>query len=310
MNSRILFTCVVLGSILVAFLKISPNAMPPFSEWSTPVNLGAVINSAWVDAGAAMSKNGLSLYFNSDRPGGFGNQDIWVSQRASLDAPWGTPFNLGPVINSSALDSVPSFSRDEHWMFFNSTRPGGFGQLDMWASYRVNIHDDFAWTDPINLGGNVNSAFFDGGAWLFENDEGGSPLLFFVSTRPGGLGNFDIYVSAIAANGSIGPAALVRELSSAANDRRPSVRFDGLEVFFDSDRPGSAGADLWTSSREEVSQPWSNPVNLGTVVNSASDDIQPFIAADRQTLILASNRPGGYGDHDLYVTTRARVPGH
>ena len=105
---------------------------------------------------------------------------------------------------------------------------------------------------------------------------------------------------------SLSVAALVAELNSAANDRRPSVRFDGLEVFFDSDRIGP-DADLWTSSRDNVSELWSTPVNLGASVNSASDDIQPFIGAERQTLIFASNRPGGFGGFDLYVTTRAKL---
>src|SRR5262249_50760756 len=162
------------------------------------------------------------------RPGGFGNQDIWVSHRASVDALWGIPWNLGTTVNTAALEAVPSLSRDEHWLFFNSTREGGIGQLDIWASYRVNVHDDFAWGSPINLGSNVNSPAFDGGADFFANDDGSSPLLFFVSTRPGGPGNFDIYVSALNKNGVWGPAALVPELNSTANDRRPSVRFDGL----------------------------------------------------------------------------------
>jgi len=134
-------------------------------------------------------------------------------------------------------------------------------------------------------------------------------LLFFVGTRPGGLGGFDIYVSA-AANGSFGPATLVQELNSAADDRRPSVRLDGLEVIFDSDRPGSAGADLWMSAHETVSEPWSNPVNLGSLVNSEADDIQPYLTADGQTLIFPSNRSGGSGNHDLYMSVRMKRPGH
>jgi hypothetical protein len=305
MKSRMIIACAAIGFSLLPFMTAKPFAVPAFSPWSTPVNLGPTINSAWVDAGAAISKDGLSLYFNSDRPGGFGNQDIWVSQRAKKNASWGTPWNLGTVVNTAALEAVPSLSLDEHWLFFNSTRAGGFGQADLWASYRVNVHDDFAWGPPINLGPNVNSTALDAGADLFANDEVGSPLLFFVSARPGGPGNLDIYVSPLTKHG-FGPAALVPELNSVANDRRPSVRFDGLEVFFDSDRIGSAGADLWTSSRDNVSQPWSTPINLGATVNSASDDIQPFIAADPETLIFASNRSGGSGDFDLYVTTRTK----
>jgi hypothetical protein len=250
----------------------------------------------------------LSLYFNSDRPGGHGGMDIWVAQRKSLRAPWGIPWNLGPTINTSELEAVPSLSPDGHWMFFNSTRPGGFGQHDVWASYRINKHDDFAWGPPMNLGPPVNTEFVDAGARLFANRKGGGPLLYFVSTRPGGLGNFDIYISAITSNG-FGPATLIPELSSTANDRRPSLRRDGLEVFFDSDRAGSLDADLWTSTRDSLHEPWSIPVNMGATVNSAATDLMPYLARDRETLFFTSNRPGGSGSFDLYLTTRRKAHG-
>src|SRR5437773_4240357 len=55
-----------------------------FSEWSPPVNLGPTVNTGFIDAGPALSKDGLSLYFNSNRPGGYGGNDIWVSQRAKI----------------------------------------------------------------------------------------------------------------------------------------------------------------------------------------------------------------------------------
>src|SRR5687767_15199214 len=64
-------------------------ASAEYSEWSSPVNLGPVVNSAANDLAAEMSKDGLSLYFGSNRPGGFGANDIYVSRRASVDDPWG-----------------------------------------------------------------------------------------------------------------------------------------------------------------------------------------------------------------------------
>jgi Tol biopolymer transport system component len=307
MTHSIRITCAAVGFTLITLIAADPGATATFSEWSTPVNLGATINTSSGEIGPAISKDGLSLYFNSDRPGGFGGQDLWVSQRASVDAPWGTPQNLGPVVNSGALDAVPSFSRDEHWLFFNSNREGGSGELDLWVSYRAHKHDDFAWEVPVNLGPGVNSEFNDAGAGFFENDEGGRPLLFFVSTRPGGFGNFDIDVVAATAAGSLGPPTLVPELSSAANDRRPSVRFDGREVFFDSDRAGSLGSDLWVSTRETPEQAWSTPTTLGLTVNSTAEDLMPNIAADRKSLFFTSNRPGGSGGFDLYVTTRTKA---
>jgi hypothetical protein len=117
----------------------------PFGQWSQPVNLGPVVNSQFNENTPAISKNGLSLYFDFNGPGGVnqGNplnlEEIWVSQRASLKAPWGKPVNLDafnsvPVINSVGYNTgVPKFSSDGHLMFFQSPRPGGCGAADLYA---------------------------------------------------------------------------------------------------------------------------------------------------------------------------------
>jgi Tol biopolymer transport system component len=304
---------VLTAVVLVALLASYPTAAPKYSDWSAPKNLGAVVNSPFNDQGPAISKDGLSLYFSSGRPGGSGGSDIWVSQRDSLDTQWGPPENLnkfGGVVNTAADDSIPALSRDEHWLFFNSNRSGGSGDTDIWASYRQQTHDDFGWWMPVHIEGGVNSSFKDQGAGYFENDEGGAPLLFFGSDRSGGPGMNDIYVCQLLQllpdRVSSGPASLVAELSSPGDDLRPSVRFDGLEVFFFSNRPGSLGNDLWTATRETVFDSWSNVENLGPVVNSSANEIHPYIAPDRRTLYFASNRAGGLGGQDLYVTTRTR----
>jgi len=302
---RTVLALVVLGGLLVA----SPTAAPNYSPWLAPANLGSDVNSAFNEQGPAVSKDGLSLYFGSDRPGGFGGLDIWVSQRSDRDAAWGPPVNLGATVNTADTDNIPSLSRDEHWLFFNSNRPGGFGGIDIWASYREHTWDDLAWQSPINVGSDVNSPFSDQAASYFANDSGGVPLLFFNSDRPGGKGLTDIYVSELQSDGSFGPASPVTELNSPSVDQRPSVRFDGLELFFFSSRTGTLGfADLWVAVRDTVVDPWSEPANLGPLVNSTVNDLQPYIAPDRRTLYFASNRAGGFGGLDLYVTTRVRQP--
>src|SRR3989442_13696494 len=90
-----------------------------FSDWSEPVNLGPLVNSGSDDFHPAISPNGLSLYITSGRPGGLGGSDIWVSQRARLDDPWGPPQNLGPNINSATNDIAPDFTPDGHWLLFS-----------------------------------------------------------------------------------------------------------------------------------------------------------------------------------------------
>ncbi len=299
----------VIGATWFAF----PAHAQKFSEWSAPVNLGPTINSKYNDQHPAISKNGLSLYFVSNRPGGFGGNDIWVSQRPSLEASWGTPQNLGPTINTSGDDFAPSFSPDGHWLFVGSDRPGGCGGQDIWVSHRKDRDDDFAWEPPVNLGCTLNSTTDDDGPTLFVDKEEDVTILYFTSfQRPDGLGDWDIYASTMnEEDGTFGPAVLVPELSSPLRDTRTAIRRDGLEILLTSNRLGGVGGlDLWVSTRDSTKDPWSTPVNLGPIVNSAFNDGAPALSRDGTTVYFYSNRPGGFGANDLYVTTRTKLHRH
>jgi hypothetical protein len=281
-----------------------------YSDWSAPVNLGALVNSTASDQGPAISKDGLSLYITSNRAGGLGGFDMYVSQRASVDDPWSSPVNLGPTVNTAFDEGNQAFSRDGHYLFFQSKRPGGLGGVDLWVAYREHTHDDFDWQTPVNLGAAINSPADDNGPTYFENEDDGPPLLYFGSLRAGGVGGADIYVSTQLADGSFGAATLVTELSSTANENRPSIRHDGLEIFFQSNRSGSiGGGDLWTATRADTLDPWSTPVNLGSPINSASVEQNAYLSSDGKTLLFSSDRAGGFGGLDLYVSTRTRLRG-
>jgi hypothetical protein len=300
--------CLPIALALMIVFRPGITAAPKFSDWAAPANLGCQINSTFGDQGPAVSKGGHSLYFGSMRPG-FGASDIWVSQRASVHNPWGPPLNLGAIVNTAGVENIPALSRDGHWLFFNSDRPGTSGGAAIWASYRENVHDDFGWQAPVNLGAGIDSPGFELGAAYLENEEAGLPLLFFGRGLMGTT-DTDIYVSEWQTNGTFGEAVFIPELSSPQADQRPSVRFDGLELFLGSDRTGSLGLnDLWVSTRETVFHPWRTPTNLGSMINGAFGDTQPYIAADRLTLYFSSNRPGGCGGFDLYMTTRTKLGG-
>src|SRR5258708_18202155 len=115
----------------------------PFGPWSEPVNLGPVVNSPFDDTHPAISKNGLSLFITSGLPGGVNRanlghfNEIWVAQRASRDDPWGSPQNLGSVINSVGSNTgVPNLSPDEHLIFFTSGLPDGCGGAYLYVARR------------------------------------------------------------------------------------------------------------------------------------------------------------------------------
>ena len=289
----------VTGLLVMSLGWATPDAAH-YSEWSDPVNFGATVNASSTDIAPSISKSGLSLYFSSLRPGGFGGFDLWVSRRLKQTAPWGIPENLGPAINTGSNDQGATLSRDGHFLFFVSDRPGGLGGQDLWVSWRAHTRDDFGWQPPVNLGAGVNSEAHDHGPGYFENDDEGIPLLYFGSARPGGPGSDDIYVSAMTAEGAFASATLVAELSTPFADVGPDVRHDGREMFLHSDRPGSFGLfDLWVSTRDTVFDAWSTPVHMGGI-NTASGEGQPAITSDRETLFFFSaqrprlrHRPSG-----------------
>jgi len=287
------------------------DAAPRFSDWSAPVNLGPPANTTSGDFGSFISKDGLSLYISCDAscPGTTGGFDIRVSQRASVDAPWGPPQKLGPAINTAFDENAPTITNDGHRMLFTSNRPG-FGGNDIWMSRRRDKRDDFGWEPPLNLGSVINTAANDAGGVLFEDDETGTVSLYFTSNRPGTAGAGDIYVSRLMPDGTFSSPVHVAELNSPSSDQQPAIRRDGLEFFLASDRPGTVGVvDLWVATRPRTSDPWGAPVNLGSVVNSASTDARPALSFKGTELYFQSNRPGGFGAFDLYVVTRSKLKG-
>ena len=122
----ILALAVLIGATIIAsgptaFTASATVNVPPPPIWSAPVNLGPVINSSASDQGPAISPDGLSLYVTSNRiAGSLGGFDMYVSQRASVNEPWGSPVNLGPAVNTDSDEGNAAFddSGDEiHHVF-------------------------------------------------------------------------------------------------------------------------------------------------------------------------------------------------
>ena len=305
-RTRLWQSLIVAG--VVAGGLIATTSAQQFTDWSPPVNLGPVVNSSFNDQHPAISPDGLSLYFVSDRPGGAGGLDLWVTQRDSLEDPWQTPVPLNPPINAAGTEFAPTFSPSGHALFFGSDRPGGCGAQDLWVSFRQNKRDDFGWQAPRNLGCVVNSSGSDDGPTYVEEDDEHVTLYFTSLNRPGGLGDWDIWASSMNPDGTFNPPVNVIELNSPARDTRTAIRRGGHEIILTSGRTGGIGGlDLWMATRDDQSPTWSLPVNLGPVVNSTANDGAPALSRDGLSLFFYSNRPGGSGANDLYVSTRTKA---
>jgi hypothetical protein len=267
---------------------------------STPTNLGPVVNGPSNESAPSISPDGLSLLFVSDRPGGCGALDLWITKRATTSDPWSTPINLGPPVNSPYDDGVASLSADSLSLFFVSERPGGLGSGDIWVSTRKT--PDNPWGTPKNLGAPINSQSHDWGPSI--STDGLS--LFFDSNRPGGRGRADIWVTRrTTASGQWSePENLGPTVNSSTVDGAVRITADGLTLFFISGRPGGFGwEDLWVTRRATTSDPWSPPMNLGPTVNTPYREGAPRISPDGLELYFDDTqtpRPLGCGGSDLW----------
>jgi hypothetical protein len=303
MTRALTFLCALGCYAAIGFSSL--GAAETFGEWSSPLNVGPPLNTASNDEYAVLSRDELTIYFTSDRPGSLG-LDLWFATRESADSPWTEPQNMGPRINSEADDSLPFLSSNEHVLYFHSTRlEEGCGQGDIWMTRRRNKHAD--WRQPTNLGCVLNTSRNETAPAFFEDPKTEQAWLFYGSDRTGGIGDFDVYASPLGEHSSAGPGILIPEFSSPARDTRIFIRKDGLEAFITSNRLGSQGLDIWISTRDTLSDPWSVPTNLGNPVNSQADDVAPWLSKDGTTLYFSSNRPGGYGLRDIWYTTRIKL---
>jgi hypothetical protein len=300
---------IALAAGLAMLLAPSPLAKH-FSEWSQPVNLGPTVNTTFFEVCPTMTRSGLSLYFGSNRPGGFGAVDIYVSRRETINDPWGLPQNLGPAVNTAVTDNCPFVTPDGHTLIF--LRNPGVAGIDVYASSRRDKRDDLGWETAVPLAV-LNSPFDEVVSTGYEDEETGDLVLYLTSNRREGptqgtqAGN-DIYMSRTAGDGTPLPPTLVAELSTSANDLFTSVRKDGRELFLSSDRSGTVGSlDFWVARRRSTSEPWNVPENLGPIVNTTRFEQRPVLSRDALTMIFTSNRlDGNFGNFDLYETTRIR----
>lgn len=168
--------------------------------WSEVKNIGPPINTEYFEADACLSSDGRTLFFVSDRPGVVGefkpknryrhpyfNTDIFVSFKT--DSGWTEPFSLGEKINTSLCERGPIFHPDGSTMFFCSSGHPGLGDLDLFVS-RKNGEDWTDWSEPVNLGKEINTIHKD---WGYSIPASGDEV-YFSSVREEGYGKSDIYV--------------------------------------------------------------------------------------------------------------------
>lgn len=155
------------------------------NQWDTPFNLGSVVNSSSWDSQPAVTPDGNTLYFVSNRPGGTGGYDIWKTT-LNGEGEWSKPVNLGPDINTIYDENTPFIHPDGKTLYFSSNGWPGMGSMDIFYS---RAQADGKWGKPVNIGYPINTFNEESGLMVSPDGTEG----YFSSIIRDGLGDMDIY---------------------------------------------------------------------------------------------------------------------
>ncbi len=161
-------------------------------EWSEIRKLSNMVNHpVYWDSQPTIAADGVTLYFASDRPGGYGGIDLYVTKRDPKTGVWSAPKNLGPKINTTGDEKTPFIHSDSETLYFSSTGHFGFGGYDI---YFVRKDDKGEWLEPENIGSPINNHTDDTGFFVSTDTKFGYFFSFDEGkVRGRGIGRFDLY---------------------------------------------------------------------------------------------------------------------
>ncbi len=259
-------------------------------------NLGQAINTEYDEHSPVISGDESALLYTSNRKGLSKKikdevlypEDIYFSQWR--EANWLPAVNAGIEINTNQYDATCSLSSDGKTLIIY--RNEGAGSL-----YISHLEDE-KWTSPKKLPNPINTAYGESHASLSLDGN----TIVFTSSRPGGLGEKDIYMCHKLPDGSWGKVMLLdNNINTPQNEESPFLSYDGQTLYFASEGHNSMGGfDIFRSEKDENGN-WGKAINIGYPINTVGDDLFYIPTLDCQRVYFASERPGGYGRSDIYI---------
>jgi flagellar motor protein MotB len=266
-----------------------------------PVNLGNGINTSDDEYWPSITADGQTMMFTRQpnmkvNPGYHGvvQEDFYISYFSNNA--WQKAFNAGAPLNSIQNEGAQSLSSDGKYMFFTGcNRPDGLGNCDLYFSASANGK----WSEPSNIGSPVNTRHWESQPSISADGK----TLFFSSSRPGGFGGKDIWLSRLNENNKwIEPVNLGKTINTEGDEMSPFIHFDGKTLYFASDgRVGMGGFDLYMT-RLNSDSTWTEPKNLGYPINTFNDEMGLSIESGGQKAFFSSIRDKSRGK-DIFSFT-------
>ena len=269
-------------------------------------NLGKSVNSKFREYGGVISADESVLIFTSRRANSTGGkidpilnenyEDLYISYKQD-DGSWSEAENLGENVNSDDHDAVSAISADGQRVLIFLGRKNNAGDL-----YECTLDGD-VWSKPVSLGKNVNTKEYHESSACYAPD-GNS--IYFVSNKPGGKGDHDIYVTRKDDKGKWGEATnLGNVINSKYDEEAVFMHPDGKTLYFSSKGHTSIGGyDIFKTVFDVTTNTWSTPKNLGYPVNTSDNDVFFVLSADgKHGYLTSSSQPETEGTLDLYMIT-------
>jgi outer membrane protein OmpA-like peptidoglycan-associated protein len=257
-----------------------------------PENLGDSINTTDLEYFPSLTIDGKKMVFTERIKG---NEDFFESDLNN--GKWSKAFPLPGNINSSSFnEGAQNISQDGKWLIFTGCNfPEGLGSCDLYISYLTKN----GWSEPQNLGPNVNSEFWESTPSLSPDKKD----LYFSSNVPGGFGGKDIWVCHRNENGRWEePLNLGPEINTPADESTPFIHADNQTLYFNSNGHEcySEKPDIFVSRKLQDGK-WGKPENLGYPINTIDDEGSLIVAADGKTAYYSSDRSDTKGGLDIYT---------
>lgn len=263
-------------------------------------NLGPMVNSENLEYAPTITADGKTLYYVSNRPGGVGGHDFWVTTKGDrLDTVFTEPYNLGAPVNTELNEGVSSIAADGQVIYFTAcNRNDGLGDCDL---YEAEL-DGTEWVNVRNIS-EINSAYWDSQPSISSDGK----TLYFISNRPGAMGgpdDADIYYSTLQSDGRWSePKNLGEPINTKKREDSPFIFPGGKVLYFASAGHDGFGKLDFFASRLQPDGTWGEPENLGKPFNTSQDERFITLPAAGDVIYFASERKdvGNEGTLDIYM---------
>ncbi len=254
-----------------------------------PTNMGDSINTTALEYLPSLTIDGNKMIFNRRINN---DEDFYESDK--INGVWQNAKPIAGKINTNLNEGAQNISQDGQWLIFTGCNyPEGYGSCDLYISYKNKIG---YWSEAENMGNVINTDAWESSPSLSPDKRD----LYFASTRAGGYGGSDIWVSHRVNGKWQKPENLGAEINTSSNESCPFIHADNQTLYFNSSgHPGYGLNDLFVSKRKENGI-WQKPENLGYPINTVDDEGSLIVASNGKTAYYASDKADYKNKIDLY----------